>query len=229
MLFSWIYFNEGGFMIKKCLIAALTAYTTLTAAPQAIVFDFGGVLTGAPNREVVVQFIRKSFGFSAEEFEHVNQQKRKAVAKGKTDDEFWLGYAKRHGIELPATWSEDFKKVSKEALGVNESMFGFVDHLKQEGYTVGLLSNIDARLAGFVRWMGLYEPFEPCLLSYQIGFEKPDVRIFEYLVQTLKLPAEDIVFIDDNPENVAAAKQVGLDAILFTSQEDLEKALKVGM
>lgn len=216
-------------MIRKCLITALTAFTTLTAAPQAIVFDFGGVLTGAPNREVVVQFIRESFGLSAEEFEKANQLKRKAVERGKTDEEFWLGYAKRHGIELPPTWSQDFKKASKEALGVNESMFGFVEQLKREGYKVGLLSNIDARLAGFVRWMGLYEPFKPCLLSYKIGFEKPDVRIFEFLVNKMKLPAEEIVFIDDSPENVAAAKQVGLDAILFTSQADLERELKARM
>ncbi len=40
----------------------------LTAAPQAIVFDFGDVLTTKPNTEEIRQFLRSSFHLNKEEF-----------------------------------------------------------------------------------------------------------------------------------------------------------------
>lgn len=211
----------------KKIMAALLAITSLTAAPQAIVFDFGGVLTGEPNREIAVQFLQNSFHLSDAEFEKVNSLKKKAIQTGLTDEEFWLGFAKEKGIQLPKTWSHDFKEVLKKCIGINEEMFAFVNHLKQKSLVVALLSNVDSRLAGFIRNVGLYEPFDPCLLSYEIGLEKPDAKIYEYLLKEINLSAHEVVFIDDRLENVDAAKQVGIDAILFTSQEQLQKELEV--
>jgi hypothetical protein len=95
------------------LIASTLTASSLIAVPQAIVFDFGGVLTGEPNREAVITFIRQSFHFSEEEFEKVNQEKRLAVKQGKTDEEFWTSYAKNKGVELPANWVGSFRSVMK--------------------------------------------------------------------------------------------------------------------
>ena len=198
---------------------------SLIAAPQAIVFDFGGVLTGEPNREAVITFICQSFHFSAEEFEKVNQEKRQAVKQGKTDEEFWIAYAKNKGIKLPANWSASFKSVMKDAIGVNPEMYALVDQLKEQQIPVALLSNIDERLSKLIRDFGLYEPFNPCLLSCEIGIEKPDLKAYELLLIELNLPAKEVIFIDDRPENIEAAKAVGLDAILFQSEQQLREEL----
>lgn len=212
-------------MTKKMLFSLLTA-TTLSATPQAIVFDFGGVMTTEPNREIIVHFLRTSFGFSAEEFERVNQEKRKAVKSGKTDVEFWLQFAKDKEIHLPRGWAQDFNTVMKDGIGINLKMFELVDQLKEKGIPVAMLSNIDDRLAKVIRDFGLYEPFDPCLLSYEIGLEKPDPKIYEVLLNQMSLPAHEIVFIDDKLENIEAAQKLGMDALLFTSQELLEKDLE---
>jgi len=207
------------------LIASILITTSLIAAPQAIVFDFGGVLTGEPNREAVITFIRQSFHFSAEEFEKINQEKRLAVKQGKTDEEFWIAYAKNKGIKLPANWSASFRSVMKDAIGVNPEMYALVGQLKEQQIPVALLSNIDDRLSKLIRDFGLYEPFKPCLLSCEIGVEKPDLKAYELLLKTLNLPAKDVVFIDDRLENVEAAKTIGLDAILFESEQQLRTDL----
>jgi len=207
------------------LIASTLTATSLIAAPQAIVFDFGGVLTGETNREAVVTFIRQSFHFSAEEFEKVNQEKRVAVKQGKTDEEFWITYAKNKGIKLAANWSASFRSVIKDAIGINPEMYALVDQLKKQQIQVALLSNIDEHLSKLIRDFGLYEPFDPCLLSCEIGVEKPDLKAYELLLKMLNLPAKDVVFIDDRPENVEAAKTIELDAILFESEPQLRNEL----
>ena len=56
--------------------------------------------------------------------------------------------------------------------------------------------------------------------------EKPDPKIYEVLIKELNMPANEIVFIDDKLENVQAAKQAGLDAILFESQPQLRAELE---
>ncbi len=213
--------------MKKAVLSYLFAASSLAAAPQAIVFDFGGVLTGEANRQAVVDFIRDTLQLSKEEYESAYQGKKLYLKEGGSDERYWLFYAKKKGIALPTNWSDAFQGVLIEAIGVNPKMYDLVEELKEKKITVGLLSNIDDRLAKMVRDFGLYRPFEPCLLSCEIGFEKPDSRAYLHLLEKLNLPAKDVVFIDDKPENVEAAKKVGFDAILFQSEEQIRKELEV--
>jgi len=169
-----------------CFLAALVFYTShLVAVPRVVVFDLGGVLTGKPNREGVITFICRSLHLSAEDFERVNQEKHLALQQGKTDEEFWVSYAKKKEIRLSEEWITSFRTVMKEAIGVNSKMYSLVDQLKQRQISVALLSNIDERLSKLIRDFDLYKPFDPCLLSCEIGVEKPDVKAYELLLKVL--------------------------------------------
>lgn len=211
--------------MKKIFLSLMTA-TSLIAAQQAIVFDFGGVMTGEPNREAVVHFLCESLQLSEVEFEKANLEKRQAAKNGKTDEEFWLSFSKQKEIPLSPNWSKDFKSALKHAIGVNPEMYALVDELKKKQIPIALLSNIDMRLSKLIREFGLYEPFDPCLLSCEIGIEKPDPRAYKTLLEKLELPAKDIVFIDDRLENIEKAKELGIDAILFESPLQIRKELR---
>lgn len=211
--------------IMSVVLASTLTAGSLMAIPQAIVFDFGGVMTGESKREGVVAFIQDSFQISSEAFHQLNLKKKEAVKQGMTDEEFWISHAKSEGITLPSHWSQSFREVLKDALAVNPKMYLLIEELKEKQIPVAMLSNIDSRLAKFVRDFGLYEPFNPCLLSYEIGIEKPDPKIYEFLLSALNLPPKDVVFVDDLIENVEAAKKTGIDAILFESEPQLRSEL----
>lgn len=199
--------------------------TFLYATPKAIVFDFGGVMTSEWNREAVVRFIRDSLLISDEEFERLNQEKHRTLKEGMTDVEFWTTYAQDRGIALPYKWEESLRSVMKDAIGINSKMYQLVDELKELKIAVALLSNINERHSKLVRDLGLYEPFDPCLLSWEMGVEKPDPEAYEFLLRELRLAAHNVLFIDDRVENIEGAKRVGIDAILFESEEHLRSAL----
>lgn len=102
---------------KKILFCLPSFYFSLSAAPQAIVFDFGDVLTTKPNTEEIRQFLRTSFGLSKEEFIRANQLKYDLIKQGKTDDrQFWIEYAKDHNIVLPEGWLDEFIKIKTTVL-----------------------------------------------------------------------------------------------------------------
>ena len=77
------------------LLFSVFTSATLLASTQAVVFDFGGVMTNEPNRQVVVDFLRQSFQLSETEFEEANLQKKQALKEGLTDAEFWVAYASK--------------------------------------------------------------------------------------------------------------------------------------
>lgn len=206
----------------KQIFFFLILFTLLSAEPQAIVFDFGEVMTGKPNKEIVVHFLKESFHLSDIEFEKVNREKHKAIQQGKTDVEFWQEYAKRMHIKLPDDWALKFIQVMKEAIAVNPFMFDLVKELRQEGYQAVLLSNIDERLGKLIKEFGYYDAFDACFLSYELGYEKPDIRIYLHVLAKLALEPADLLFIDDRLDNVESARSLGIDSIHFISLEQLK-------
>lgn len=211
-------------MFKKFLFLFLTFCSCLSASTKAVVFDFGGVMTGEQKREAVVQFLEKSFNLTDKEFKIINKEKHEAIKNGKNDIEFWLDYATKQKINLPKDWILNYKKVWKEALGINYQMYALIDELKLKKIKIALLSNIDER-SKLIGEFGFYKPFSPCLLSLEIGYEKPNPKAYEILLSELKLPSEEVLFIDDQKENIEAAKKLGFDTILFQSYHQLREEL----
>jgi 2-haloacid dehalogenase len=98
--------------------------------------------------------------------------------------------------------------------------------LKSEGLKVCALSNwsaqtfpiAQARFA-FLTW------FDQIIISGDVGLAKPDPAIFTLALARCGLVPEETIFIDDVPANVAVARELGLDALLFQSPERLRKDL----
>lgn len=211
--------------MKKILFSLFMATASLSAAPQAVVFDWGKVIA-FDDRNVVVDFMCESFKFSKEEFEKANLEKKKAMKEGNSEVDFWLKLAKEKGVQLPKDWSKAYMDAIKASVGVDPNMFAMVDELKGKKIRVGLLSNMDNRYGPMIRGFGFYDRFDPCLLSFEMGVEKPERKAYDIMLNALNLPAADVIFIDDKLENIEAAKAVGIDGIVFESSEQVRNELK---
>lgn len=212
-------------MKKLLILFSICLSLTALASPKAVIFDFGGVLAD-PDEKIVKAFIMETFRFPLSEVEDVKKQRLEALGAGSTESEFWLDMAKSKNLVLPENWLEKFHALIKKSLYVNEDMYLLVSKLKETETLVGMLSNIDHRHAKIVRDHGLYQPFEPCLLSCEIGADKPHQKAYEILIEKLSLLPNDVVFIDDKIENVDAAKKAGIDAIVFKSAAQIKQELE---
>jgi 2-haloacid dehalogenase len=54
---------------------------------------------------------------------------------------------------------------------------------------------------------------------------KPDIRIYELLLERYGLNSEDLIFIDDRKDNIEAAQSLGIIGIHYTSPEKLRQEL----
>ena len=68
--------------------------------------------------------------------------------------------------------------------------------------------------------------FEGIVVSGEEKCRKPFPEIYKILFDRHNINPEEAIFIDDNPENVRASKELGMDAILFKSPKQLRSTLK---
>ena len=67
--------------------------------------------------------------------------------------------------------------------------------------------------------------FDRFFLSYQSGVLKPDQEAFTQVIASYGCLANEILFFDDNPMNVEAARNEGIESVRVEGPDQLEAAL----
>ncbi len=92
-----------------------------------------------------------------------------------------------------------------------------------ENYRLSIISNTDE--IHFEKIMNDYRRvmnlFEKPVTSFEAHSLKPEKEIFYYALDKLGCHADEAIFIDDKPENVQAADEIGMRGIQFVSHEQL--------
>ena len=101
----------------------------------------------------------------------------------------------------------------------DESFRTFAENCKTAGLSLVLLSNDISEWSAEIRAVyGLDDYFDRCLVSGEVGIRKPDPAIFERLLAELSSPAEECVYLDDNPRNLAVAEKFGIQTMYFNRE-----------
>lgn len=128
--------------------------------------------------------------------------------------------------ELSGKTSEEVRQIDLKQFVRNEELVQRIHGLKTK-YKVGLLSNIgDETMDRLFPQPERDELFDAFVLSSQVGLIKPSPQIFELTAERLNTPVGECVMIDDIPANVEGARAVGMQAILFTTNRQLESDLE---
>ena len=96
----------------------------------------------------------------------------------------------------------------------------FCETLKEKGYKVYVLSNAsDLFYVYFPKFLPL-DFFDGVFVSADSRMLKPDVEIFYAFLEKYGLKADECLFVDDLPENVAGAATAGMNTFRFTGDYD---------
>ena len=68
--------------------------------------------------------------------------------------------------------------------------------------------------------------FEKLYLSYEIGYTKPDERIYRFALEDASLNPEETLFVDDGLANAEAGKKFGMHAFSTGKRRRLERKIK---
>ena len=128
-------------------------------------------------------------------------------------------------MELPMDWQELLRRFDSWPAKSYPRAIDLIDRIPPT-FSCAILSNTNA-----VHWERIDVPgnfgdrFDRYFLSYESGLLKPDRESFLQVSAGYACRPEEILFFDDNPVNVAAARKESINAVCVQGIEELETAL----
>lgn len=113
-----------------------------------------------------------------------------------------------------------------QTVKLRDTSIPWIRSLKARGLQVFYLSNYSLRLRmQNPQALCFLEEMDGGIFSYEVHLLKPDPSIYMALCEKYGISPEETVFLDDRKDNVAGAKECGMQAIRYTTQEETEQAL----
>lgn len=142
-----------------------------------------------------------------------------------TEREYWEQRAQEVGAMLWQSWTpKDFFTAIRGTdpnLAIRPSALTAIRRVRAAGKTVGILSNELELFWGrpFMDRLEVLKEIDVMVDGTHTQYLKPDPRAYQMAIDLLKVDASSIVFVDDQPRNIAGASAMGLNTVFFDLQQ----------
>ena len=196
---------------------------------RAVIFDFGGVL-GLPQDPARVRTMASLCGLSIEEFRSAYGRDRSELDRGTLSaEEYWSRILQTARVPVdPDLIARIEREDSLGWTGINQAVVDWSAELRAAGYITAILSNMPATKLSFMRATGSFawiDDFRPAIFSCEYLLVKPEPEIYRLCLKKLAVDPHSCIFLDDVPQNVEAARALGIHALHFRSPAEAVSAL----
>jgi putative hydrolase of the HAD superfamily len=194
---------------------------------HAVLFDYGMVLSGPPDPTAWARMLDIA-NLSEDQLHNGYWTHRHAYDRGDiTAESFWTrAAAPTHAVLTPSQLAALIAADVDYWSTLNPPIVAWARSLQQTGILTGILSNmpldLETGLRARHRWI---DDFPHHTWSHSLKLAKPETAIYEHAVERLQTPPENILFLDDKPDNIVAAESLGLQAIQYTTHNAFEREM----
>jgi putative hydrolase of the HAD superfamily len=185
-----------------------------------VIFDLGGVLVGFDWMRACARLEAAGGAPAAVIYEAIaNGEDKAGFDTGRlSPQEFAARFCAAIGVRLPYA---EFAEIWCDIFAEQREVTGLLDQIAVKADLV-LLSNTDPLHIEYVRsHYDFMKKFGRMLFSYEVGHAKPARQIFERAIG-LRAPGTRMIYFDDMPEFVSAARACGLPAEQFVDAAKLQ-------
>jgi putative hydrolase of the HAD superfamily len=128
-------------------------------------------------------------------------------------------------LEISIEEGEDFMDLFFAGDQLNTELVDAIRNYKQD-YKTGILSNAMTNLEDLMEndWK-IIDLFDQVINSAVEGVMKPDRKLYEIALEKLGVLPEEAIFIDDMPENINAANELGIHGVRFVDNQQAIKEI----
>lgn len=197
---------------------------------KAVIFDFGNVLCGVERENFVRKAARHARAMGAEALLNAlwGTELEYEFETGKFDSREYFRRVQALADLDPAYSYEQFVEDYKSIIVPNPDGERGLETAAGLGLRMFVLSNTSFLHASVIfdnEILGTYP--ELYMLSYKLGVMKPDLRIWERLLEYTRLEPDDCLYIDDIEEYCEVARSLGMSAFCYDFRvHDLSNELK---
>lgn len=207
-------------------------------APKVFYFDLGNVLLEFSHERMYWQ-MAEAAGVTSDALHEALFGDPKAAGAlmeyetGRLTTDEYFEIVQRALGKKPDT--DRFARAARDIFTPIDSTLDLVRTLAAAGQRLAILSNTNPLHWEFLtdgRYPLIADIGQPgsafgwAVLSYKSGAMKPLRAIFETAIERAGVAADEIFFVDDVAENVAGARDAGIDAVQFVGAEKLSEDLR---
>ena len=140
----------------------------------------------------------------------------KAVNKDFNEKEYF-----KKNFQHILTWDK-YQEILKRIFvmeRLNEPLVEWIRDRKEKYRFFALTNNTTALKGILEKKFRISDLFDYTFNSAEIGFAKPDLRVFSHILREINTIPEHCLFIDDREENTVAAQNFGFRAITFRDNQ----------
>ncbi len=196
--------------------------------PIALVFDLGNVLLPIDLDKTYQAFADLGSPFTALEIKQITSDEGLWV-EYESGSQSCLEFQNRlvQRFQLTCSQEEFTNAFNALLLPIQLETSNYLTELKSK-FPLYLLSNTskihsDLFLNPKYPNFNLFDSFTNIHLSFEMGLVKPNVRIYQQVVELNNLHNHHIVFFDDNEHNINAANKYGWETVLIQPSTSLQQ------
>lgn len=184
--------------------------------PSVIVFDAFGTLVHIGKKRAPY---RKLIKWLAEQGRAPQPNDSSMVMSSRAS---FIEIARQCGHEVPESLLQRLEAdlaTELASLQLYDDTLFTLAQLRSEGFRLALCSNLAAPYGEVI--LKMLPHFDVYACSYAVGATKPDVKIYQYLLDQFACQAQDILFIGDTPlADVVGPTNFGMSARLINRRNE---------
>ena len=189
-----------------------------------LIFDLGGVLFTNGTKKLV-EFVSQEYRIEKAKVQavmdgEIGRKYREAKVDRHT---FWAHFLKELGIEADPDMLEDKWTMGFELIAETKNI---VEALSEKYPVYFLSDNVRTRVEKIQERYGFLDWFEGGIFSHEVGMKKPHPLLYTLILEKANAKAEETIFVDDKPECLTPAVELGMTTILFESPKQLRGTLE---
>ncbi len=195
---------------------------------KTVAFDYGGVICFPPLPHVADD-LEKLTGIPSSQLDELNRKYRGEFDRGTYDG---AGYF-RFILSSAGVFHDDetLKKIVQADMDgwkrLNPVSVQLMRDIKAAGFTLAILSNMPV---DFLIWAREHIPIfaeaDIAIFSCEHDLIKPEAEIYEKLREETQSDYGEIVFFDDLADNIAKARELGIQGFMWNGPEAARETLK---
>ncbi|MCK4259185.1 MAG: HAD family phosphatase [Halanaerobiales bacterium] len=185
---------------------------------ELIIFDMGGVVC---ENTAVFPYILDFLQIDKKKFYEIVDNNVQRLQIGEISSQnFWGEFSNKSEKDVNEDLWKKFFQPER-----NDRTMEIITNLKKKFRVIAGTNTIDSHFEVHNSRKD-YDIFDKVYASHIIGFAKPDPDFYKWILKNENCEPEKSVFIDDNLDNIAVAKELGINAIHFKDAENLRNDLE---
>ncbi len=188
---------------------------------KVVLFDLGGVITKTKFDEMISKYGGK-YDWELDKLkDKIFGEEYFSLLRGEIELEEFIDWLNNQSNSVDQEEIEEFVEEYYYSEVVRKDIKRILKELLEKGLKLALITNDIGQLDDKLKALDLNNIFNYIINSYQVGYCKPDIEIYEYALKIFDIIGEECLYIDNSSDALKTAASLNMHTLLYQNEVTL--------